>query len=344
MDLLPPTCGADSLTIAALASRAGFGHHLWTAEWHQPAHALVALARLRPDAARRYTDQHARQRIWQLRLYAARAAQLAADTALLRRLVRDRDGNVAEAAVQGLQALGGHGGDSVYLAALRSHHPQVVRAAAVALKGSTRAEVAPAAESAFRHWQKRRHDSERDARLALLDLMGRPASEDVRRPIEPLPREVVALALGRMDTLSVHLANGSTFLVRLRGDLAPITAARVLALVDDGKYRGGSWHRVIPDFVIQGGLAGANEYVGGSHFFRDELGNLSHLRGGVGMSTRGHDTGDGQWFIDLSDLPRLDRDYTLFGEVIKGMSVVDGVLEGERIIAIARGDHPIRIR
>ena len=77
-----------------------------------------------------------------------------------------------------------------------------------------------------------------------------------------------------------------------------------------------------------------DEYVGLPRFFRDELGPLSHLRGGVGMSTRGHDTGDAQWFVDLSDLSRLDTDYTLFGEVIEGMTVVDGILEGDRIASI----------
>ena len=52
------------------------------------------------------------------------------------------------------------------------------------------------------------------------------------------------------------------------------------------------------------------------------------------MSTRGHDTGDAQWFVDLSDLPRLDRDYTLFGEVVEGMPVVDRIMEGDVIGSI----------
>jgi cyclophilin family peptidyl-prolyl cis-trans isomerase len=52
------------------------------------------------------------------------------------------------------------------------------------------------------------------------------------------------------------------------------------------------------------------------------------------MSTRGHDTGDGQWFINLRDNPRLGRDYSVFGEVIEGMDVVDGILEGDVIARI----------
>ena len=305
--------------------------------WHEGAHAVVAVARLSPTLFDHFRLAFSQSHTWQLRMYAARAARVARDTSLLRTLTLDRDGNVVEAAVEGLAAVAGHAEDSTYLRALGDRHPQAARAAAIALKGSSHPLVRPRAERALSYWNGRRHDSERDVRLALLDLLGRPASADIPwNPPPTLPREVVPLALGRMDTLQVTLGSGRSFLVRLRGDIAPITAARVLALVDRGTYRNTSWHRVIPDFVIQGGLAGANEYVGGSHFFRDELGNVSHLRGGVGMSTRGHDTGDGQWFIDLSDLPRLDRDYTLFGEVVAGMEVIDEVLEGEVIRSISR--------
>jgi cyclophilin family peptidyl-prolyl cis-trans isomerase len=53
------------------------------------------------------------------------------------------------------------------------------------------------------------------------------------------------------------------------------------------------------------------------------------------MSTRGHDTGDGQWFFNLRENRRLDRDYTVFGEVVEGLGVVDGILEGD---VIARMD------
>lgn len=345
LDLLRASCHSDTLLLKELAP---FGTVFWgwrseewpgSRGWIQEGHTILAVSRVWPEVARRSGTAagSAPTAGSQLRVYLAQAARLLADTASLRTLTRDRTGNVVEAAVDGLSAVAGHSEDSTYLRALRSNAPQAARAAAIALKGSTDPRVRPAAERALRHWNGRHHDSERDARLALLDLLGRPARDDIAwNPMRPLPREVIALALGRMDTLTVNLASGAHFLVRLRGDIAPITAARVLALVDRGDYREGSWHRVIPDFVIQGGLAGANEYVGGRDFFRDELGNLSHLRGGVGMSTRGHDTGDGQWFIDLSDLPRLDKDYTLFGEVIDGMDVVDGVLEGEAIRSISR--------
>ena len=126
-------------------------------------------------------------------------------------------------------------------------------------------------------------------------------------------------------------SGGGSFVVRLRGDVAPIMAARILALVRARYYDGRAWHRVEPDFVIQGPSPDDNEYVGHPRFLRDELGTVPHVRGTVGMSTRGHDTGDAQWFVNLKDNLRLGRDYTVFGEIVDGIDVADGVLEGDVI-------------
>jgi cyclophilin family peptidyl-prolyl cis-trans isomerase len=152
-----------------------------------------------------------------------------------------------------------------------------------------------------------------------------------------LPPQAVALALGADRRLRVTMApssGGGSFVVRLRGDVAPMMAARILALARTGYYNGLTWHRVEHDFVIQGGSPGATEYVGYPQFLRDELGTVPHTRGTVGMSTRGHDTGDAQWFVNLRDNLRLGRDYTVFGEVIDGIDVVDGILEGDTIAKI----------
>ena len=82
---------------------------------------------------------------------------------------------------------------------------------------------------------------------------------------------------------------------------------------------------------IQGGSPRANEYAGEGPFTRDEVGLRSHLRGTVGISTRGRDTGDGQIFVNLADNVRLDHNYTIIGEVIDGLDVIDAVLEGDVI-------------
>ena len=98
---------------------------------------------------------------------------------------------------------------------------------------------------------------------------------------------------------------------------------RFARLAESGYYNGLTFHRVVPNFVIQGGSPGANEYVGDAAFMRDEVGTWPHVRGAVGISTRGHDTGDAQIFVDLVDNPRLDHQYTVFAQVLNGIDVVD---------------------
>jgi cyclophilin family peptidyl-prolyl cis-trans isomerase len=301
--------------------------------WHAAAHAVVALARMRPSEAQPRVHRLAAHGQWQVRGYAARAAGVLADTGTLRALARDQNDNVKEIAIESLAKLSGHADDDIFLAALAADGAQAVRAAAVALKGSPRAEVTAAANAAFERWVARANASERDVRVALLEAAGRPVTDD-RPPATrvELPPQTVALALGADKRLRVTMApssGGGSFVVRLRGDVAPMMAARILALARAGYYDGLSWHRVEHDFVIQGGSPGANEYVGLAQYLRDELGTVPHTRGTLGMSTRGHDTGDAQWFINLKDNLRLNGDYTVFAEVVQGIDVVDGILEGD---------------
>jgi cyclophilin family peptidyl-prolyl cis-trans isomerase len=307
--------------------------------WHAAAHAIVALARVRPSEARVRVRKLVGHRQWQVRMYAGRAAAVLSDTTTLRALARDANDNVKEVAIESLSKITGHTDDGLFLAALGAEGAQVVRAAAMALKGSPRTDVAAAANATFERWVARANASERDVRVALLEAAGRPASHDRPPPVRvELPPHAVALALGADMRLRVTMApssGGGSFVVRLRGDAAPMMAARILALARAGYYDGLSWHRVEHDFVIQGGSPGANEYVGLSQYLRDELGTVPHVRGTVGMSTRGHDTGDAQWFINLKDNLRLNRDYTVFAEVIEGMDVVDGILEGDVMAKVA---------
>ena len=128
---------------------------------------------------------------------------------------------------------------------------------------------------------------------------------------------------------------GGAVTLRLLPDVAPVTVARFAALASQGYYDGLTFHRVLPNFVVQGGSPGANDYAGVRRFLRDEVGpQARHIRGAVGMSKRGADTGDGQFFIDLVDLPHLDRDYTAFAYVTHGMDVVDRILEGMKIVKV----------
>jgi cyclophilin family peptidyl-prolyl cis-trans isomerase len=125
--------------------------------------------------------------------------------------------------------------------------------------------------------------------------------------------------------------------LKLLTDVAPVTVARFAELAAQGVYNNRTFHRIVPNFVVQGGSPGANEYAGATgRYMRDEVGpQASHVRGAVGISSRGADTGDAQIFINLVDLPRLDRDYTVFAYVISGMELVDEMLEGAKILSVA---------
>jgi len=378
VDLVGKQCANDSLWVKALitwvrsaptnARRIAGG-----ASWQPAAHALAALARIRPEVARHMQSTTARSTVPWLRTYVARAAALDSDAALLRTLSRDGDDNVKEAAIDGLAKVVGHAADDLYIGALGARGYQTVRAAARALAGSSRADVLTASLSTLRRIRLDTSETSRDTRLALLERVNEHADTAHARAIADLasdfdctvaqaaatiaarlgptsgmgprctkipvrlPPDAVALALGGDARLRVVLADssgGGSFTVRLRGDVAPTMAARILELARSHYYDGLTWQRVEPDFVIQGGSPRANEYVGNPRFIRDELGTVPHVRGTVGMSTRGHDTGDAQWFVNLRDNLRLNGDYSLFGEVVDGIEVVDGVLEGDVIARI----------
>jgi cyclophilin family peptidyl-prolyl cis-trans isomerase len=345
-DLVDSACAGSAAIVALLTdwadqvSRDLSQREADGVSWQPAAHALLALSRIKPPLAGARIARFAGSRNPHLRLYAARAAAQLGDAMTLFQLGRDPDPNVREAVITALSRLTGHADDALYGVALNAKEPQVVRAAALALVGSPDEQVPGRAARVFDRWKGHRNASERDVRLALLRLAGRPASDDEPPSArDDVPREAVALALGADVRLRVAMAPGSgggSFEIRLRGDVAPITSARVLALADKGYYNGTTWHRVEPDFVIQGGSPRDNEYAGYAQYVRDELGTVTHARGTVGMSTRGHDTGDAQWFINLRDNPRLDRDYTVFGEVVEGMDVVDDVMEGDVIATIER--------
>jgi cyclophilin family peptidyl-prolyl cis-trans isomerase len=127
----------------------------------------------------------------------------------------------------------------------------------------------------------------------------------------------------------IKMKEAGVFIIELLPEEAPVTVATFARLAEQGYYNGLTFHRIVPNFVLQGGSPGANEFVGTPGYIRDELGLLSHLRGTLGISTRGRDTGDGQIFINLVDNYRLDHNYTVFARVIEGMDNVDQILEGD---------------
>ena len=123
----------------------------------------------------------------------------------------------------------------------------------------------------------------------------------------------------------------------LRKD-APNTVANFVKLAREGFYDGLTFHRVIPDFVIQGGCPRGDGTGGPGYTIKCELNgdNQYHDRGVLSMAHAGRDTGGSQFFIchNRRNTAHLDRRHTCFGQVYEGLEVIDAIRQGDEIIKI----------
>lgn len=113
-----------------------------------------------------------------------------------------------------------------------------------------------------------------------------------------------------------------------------MTCLNFLQLAGQGFYDGLVFHRVVPDFVVQGGDPRGDGVGGPGYSIRDEMNLLRYRRGVLGMALSGPDTGGSQFFITLSPQPHLDGGYTAFGEVVAGDGVLDRIVQGDRIVRV----------
>ena len=247
--------------------------------WHRRAHSLLALASAAPSRAATLLPPTLHSRVWQLRVYAVKAATVLEDRATLERLVKDGDENVnvREAAIRGLR--------------------QVAGQAALDPPGALRARVVAAAP--------------------------------------PGGTEIAGLTVAGLRGLTaararVTIGGLGAFEIALIASEAPLSVLRFVRLARSGFYDGLTFG-VAPDLLVLGDGSGNAEAVGDTQFIGGEAGRWPHVRGAVGLSTRGRDAGDAQLFIDLVDNPRLDHASAVFAHVLNGMDVVDAILEGDII-------------
>lgn len=342
------------------------------APWHERAHALVALARTDPASARPFVARAAGAEPWQVRMYAARAAGITRQADVLARLAADAHVNVRHAALVAWRESALPGVHDAAVRALTSDDGQLVLEAAAALKGApTDATTVTALRAALARLTASGRETSRDPRLALVERI---ADVDADRgatlapylsDFDPVLAARVAALVGgaaapavasakahvsvptweeveRLSQTTVRLTftGGRSLTLRLYADQAPTAVARFVEQVRAGEWNGRTFHRVEPGFVIQGGSPAANEYAGAAAFTRDEFSPLSHVRGTIGISTRGPDTGDGQIFVNLVDNARLDFGFTLIGSITGDPSLIDDIVEGEVIEAAAAADAP----
>ena len=124
--------------------------------------------------------------------------------------------------------------------------------------------------------------------------------------------------------------------IELFADKAPLTVANFVNLAKRGFYDGLNFHRVIADFMIQGGDPTGTGRGGPGYRFEDEFkGNpLRHETGVLSMANAGPGTNGSQFFITHSPQPHLDGRHTVFGKVTSDMSVVNSVRQGDKIIKV----------
>jgi peptidyl-prolyl cis-trans isomerase B (cyclophilin B) len=119
---------------------------------------------------------------------------------------------------------------------------------------------------------------------------------------------------------------------------APNTVANFVKLSKDGYYNGLTWHRVLPDFVIQGGCPNGTGAGGPGYKIDCELdgNNQYHDRGVLSMAHAGRNTGGSQFFVchSRNNTSHLDRNHTCFGKVIEGVDIVDKIRVGDTIDSI----------
>jgi peptidyl-prolyl cis-trans isomerase B (cyclophilin B) len=173
----------------------------------------------------------------------------------------------------------------------------------------------------------RRRDCHVNNRPAL-SLYKRPPSRDGCRPMSDI-RILLKTDKGDIE--------GTLFASK-----APVTVANFINLAQRGYYEGVTFHRVISDFMIQGGDPTGTGRGGPGYTFEDEVKTgLKHDKPGIfSMANAGPGTNGSQFFITHVATPWLDGKHTVFGEVTKGQDVVNAVRQGDKIVKIEILDSP----
>ena len=134
--------------------------------------------------------------------------------------------------------------------------------------------------------------------------------------------------------------NKGNFKIELFNDKAPLTTGNFIKLVNEGFYNGCIFHRVIPNFMIQGGCPHGTGRGGPGYTIKDEFHpDLKHnTKGILSMANAGPNTGGSQFFITVAETPWLDNHHAIFGKVIEGYEVVEAISKVDK----DRNDKPVQ--
>jgi cyclophilin family peptidyl-prolyl cis-trans isomerase/HEAT repeat protein len=306
---------------------------------------------------------------WSVRAaLAATLGELPRDRAqpALTALLKDGDQRVLPAVLDALAKIGAADAAPEFIARLKSEDP-VVRGAAA--RGLATLKAPNATAALVEAVQTAQGDGLYVARTAALDALtaidpaaARPlltaaltdrdwavrvrAAENLRKldpaadisPMRPAPEPTVT-ELAAVDTFIAPKFSPQAYIDTSKGTIqfelavldAPRTVANFIALARRNYFRGVQLHRVVPDFVVQDGDPRGDGQGGPGYTIRDEINQRPYLRGTVGMALDWADTGGSQFFITHSPQPHLDGRYTVFGQVVSGMDVVDRLQQWDTI-------------
>jgi peptidyl-prolyl cis-trans isomerase B (cyclophilin B) len=172
-----------------------------------------------------------------------------------------------------------------------------------------------------------------------------PGREKAEKPPADKPAAEKSAAAGVLPQVTIQTDKGNIVL-ELAEDDAPNTVANFISLAEKGFYDGLKFHRVMANFMIQGGDPAGNGSGGPGYVIADEFSpRLRHERGVISMANRGPNTGGSQFFITHVPTPWLDGKHAIFGRVTSGMDVVDAIKPGDKIIKVTvdrKRDHPYK--
>jgi cyclophilin family peptidyl-prolyl cis-trans isomerase len=143
-----------------------------------------------------------------------------------------------------------------------------------------------------------------------------------------------ALSRMRKKVTADVMTNRGTFTIELLPEDAPLTVDNFVQLAKKKYFDGITFHRVVPNFVVQTGDPTGTGSGGPGYAIRCEMNIVPYDRGAAGMALSGKDTGGSQWFVTHSPQPHLDGGYTVFGRVVRGMDVVDKIARGDEIVRV----------
>ncbi|MBI4594204.1 MAG: peptidylprolyl isomerase [Candidatus Rokubacteria bacterium] len=138
------------------------------------------------------------------------------------------------------------------------------------------------------------------------------------------------------QTAVITLESGGEIRIEFYPEDAPKTVENFVTLAKKGFYDGLTFHRVVPDFVVQGGDPKGNGSGGPGYQIKAEFNKHKHVRGTVAMARSQHpDSAGCQFYITYGPTPHLDGSYTVFGQVVAGMELVDRIKQGDRMTSVA---------